>query len=303
MPSLVDGRWEVRRSEVANYRRCERAWLLLHDWGLRPPEELSANPENNLWLGQQWHKVMEQAMLTATDQFRPDVAYEAGVSYIRQLQDEWGHLPAWFGPRTMAAWCKAIVDGPIFQRVEEVEVKLAYDLSRFLPDDTPWPGLHLVGTLDALVRDQYGNLWIMDHKTTSASVDVTHLAKLYALNDQLSCYSLLAQRNGYDVMGSIIGAIRKTDAAKSTGSLVGFTQQTRPVTALNLCVKDLKWIMQGVHQDAGGAFDDPIWRPNPTGFMECWCPGNFERICEAHLQGEDVRAIMESRFPIVEGGI
>ncbi len=300
MPQLVDGRWEVRRSEVADYRRCERAWLLKHDWSLRPPEELSANPESNLWLGQQWHKVMEQAMLTATDEFRPDVAYEAGVAYIRQLQEEWGHLPAWFAPRTMAAWCKAITDNRVFHHVREVEIKLSYPLAYMLPVDTPWPGLTLVGTLDALVEDEYDNLWIMDHKTTGASVEATHLAKLYALNDQLTCYSLLAQAEGYSPMGSIIGAIRKTDAIKPTGALVGFTQQTRPQVAINRYVRDLAVIIKGMHQDANGAFDDPQWRPNPHGFIECWCPGGFERVCEAAIQGEDVFSIMESRFPQVE---
>jgi len=77
----------------------------------------------------------------------------------------------------------------------EVPIKLAY----------PEFGFELQGTLDLIVEDKNGLLWIVDHKFLKRLPD----QKVLEMDDQMTAYIWLAHKAGFNVKGAIYNVIRK----------------------------------------------------------------------------------------------
>jgi len=68
----------------------------------------------------------------------------------------------------------------------------------------------LAGKIDAIARDRNGEIWIVEHKTTSSDLSAESLywARL-TLDEQVSLYVLAARELGFDAVGCIYDVIRK----------------------------------------------------------------------------------------------
>ena len=68
----------------------------------------------------------------------------------------------------------------------------------------------LAGKIDAIAKDEFGEYWIVEHKTTSQNLDVesSYWDRL-VLDDQISMYIYAAQNLGYDVSGCVYDVIKK----------------------------------------------------------------------------------------------
>ena len=89
--------------------------------------------------------------------------------------------------------------------VVETELKFTMPIYTNEGDET---GVYLTGYVDALLRDpDTGLVYIMEHKTTSLSVE-SRTVNL-ALDDQVSLYCIAMQDLGYKVGGVIYDVIRK----------------------------------------------------------------------------------------------
>src|SRR3990167_4183236 len=310
MPELNDiGQWTMRRSEVADFKRCPHKWYLRYVMGLRappPPDRpvsLSGteyDPEDNLWLGTQWHDVVEYGLGSVVGAGPLPTAemivrvHEAARARAAELRQEYPLLPIWFGDRTLTPWAAMLAGLDMVAEVVATEAQLSMPLA-YLPGAARWPGLALVGTLDGIIADRWGNQWIMEHKTAGGSVRPDELAEAYRLDEQATCYTMLAQHCGYNVMGVFLDAVRKTTAEKPTAPVAGHTLITRPQTALNLYLTDLRWVVAGMAELAGGEDPEAAHRvANPIGGQGCYCP--FVRLCEAKIQGEDWEDVMQGRY-------
>jgi hypothetical protein len=79
----------------------------------------------------------------------------------------------------------------------------------------------LSGKIDAIAKDKSGRLVIIEHKTTSADIDVTSdYWKKLSIDGQVSGYYLGARTLGYDVQDCVYDVIRKPGIKPATVALV-----------------------------------------------------------------------------------
>ena len=310
MPELNDiGQWTMRRSEVADFKRCPHKWYLRYVMGLRappPPDRpislsgVEYDPEDNLWLGTQWHDVMEYGLGSVVGAGPLPTAemivrvHEAARARAVELRQEYPLLPIWFGDRTLTPWAAMLAGLDMVAEVAATEVQLSMPLSYISSAELRWPDLLLVGTLDGIIKDRWGNPWIMEHKTTSGSVRPEGLAEAYRLDEQATCYTMLAQASGYDVMGVFLDAVRKSEAERTKAPIAGHTLITRPQAALDLYRQDLRWVLNAMAEMATEGPEAAHRVANPVGGQGCYCP--FVRLCEAKIQGEGWEDVVRGRY-------
>ena len=294
MPELdSDNKWVIRRSEVQDYLRCPEKWRLR--WHLNrmlpPPEDPT---KNALWLGTQWHSVLEYGLgaVVGCGQMDPAElivrAHAAAEVKLHEIRAEWPTLPKWFSSVTLTAWAAAMLQANFLAEVVAVEEQYRRPMP-FWPN--LWPGLCFVQTIDGLGRDQWGNLWVLEHKTTSSSVRSDELSAGYTTDGQLTAGVWVVRENGYDVKGAVLDATRKSDAAKPTAPLAGVSIQARPEAATQLYYEELEetLALMAAHSEPRPLPTRRTWAP----FQGRGCQCDFEPVCAAVLYGDDHKAILD----------
>jgi hypothetical protein len=99
------------------------------------------------------------------------------------------------------------VDSPLETIATEAEFKAELRNPASCSASRTWM---LAGKIDAIVRDERGNVWIMEHKTTSEDISLgsTYWARLQ-LDSQVSTYFVGARALGFDPIGCIYDVLAK----------------------------------------------------------------------------------------------
>ena len=182
----------LTNSAIKTYRKCQRAYELRYERGLRPVSDAAA-----LFFGSLWHRGLEvwwqthdiEQTLIAVDV--PDVS-PLDLIKLRALLT--GYHYRW-------------VDVPIETILVEAEFEtpLINPITGF--SSKTWT---MRGNLDALARTPDSRVWLVEHKTSSE--DVSSGSQYWArlrLDSQISTYFMGARALGYEVSGCLYDVVRK----------------------------------------------------------------------------------------------
>jgi len=199
--------FKMSTTEREEFKRCRRRWdfASLSRQGLEPKK-----PAIQLWFGTGIHRGLE---VFYREQKNPVEEFEqwakTEVERIRQSQNGlWDEQvqelenTIELGKRMLenyVAWA-SIEDSTSengFTEVLYTEREFQTPIldpsgnpARFIDRNGQVWEMHLVGRLDMVVRDHYGKIWLMDHKTSKDKLD----PQILILNDQMTVYLWAAQQ-------------------------------------------------------------------------------------------------------------
>lgn len=155
------------------------------------------------------------------------------------------------------------------------------------PDGSPLEHQH-AGRWDGVVRNMYGDLWLMEHKTARDFPTEIELQ----LNPQVSYYLLAAQQL-YDepVRGVVYNVIRKVHPARARSPVIFRRLITR--TAV-----ELKHAQEQLYRATVRMLSDEHFDPIP-GFHCSWkCA--YQQLCLCLQDGTDYQPLAEQMFRVRE---
>jgi hypothetical protein len=206
----------IRTSDTLLFRRCRRAW----GWSSHLKEARGPrNAASPLWLGSGFHFALEdfhgpnvyghptkalQAYAIATHRWRGRQALPGtwvddlvlGKAMLAYYADEWLRNRS---PLETFVW-----DGVL---QTEVNFRIEIPLPREMLDAYGYKNAVYSGTLDRVVIDENGTLWIVEYKTAKA-IQTNH----YETDSQISryCWAASLLYPGYPIGGVIYQQHRKT---------------------------------------------------------------------------------------------
>jgi RecB family exonuclease len=189
---------KIRGSEVNDFLRCRTRWDYAWQQNLKPK-----TPNDKLFFGTLFHKYLEEwyknhsqaQALTAMKKLF-DETDTSGMEQV--VIDELWDLAFNVAENYFAQWAKD--DNKM--EVLATELEFAFPITK-----DKW----YTGTIDLVVKDEYGKVWFYDHKTT-ASIDLYE--KRADMDRQISRYWWALQQLGYDVDGFIYNIVVKDTPRK-----------------------------------------------------------------------------------------
>lgn len=294
----------VSYSELDTFRQCPLKHLLAYKqrW-TKPKAEDSA-----LGKGTLWHKVME-AHYGVIKRHQEAPEQRLSPQYERQIlaeaQDKATDLM--FDPDTgkqtevqeLMQWMYAghVEQYGIDREFSVVGIELGPHVPLPWPDGRPSHYI-LKTKLDLLVKDSFGQLWIIDHKSGANKPSEFEMQ----IDDQFGLYQWAMEALGYEVAGSIHSYARTT---RNTGDHEGAAAKYKPQTLdqrferfyLNRSKRELKALADDAFAAARNAYPPqgktlPLYSaPDPR---NCGWKCDFK---EAHLmlrEGMDLKYVMQS---------
>lgn len=176
----------ITNSEVSTYRRCPREWHWSYGHGIRPVERAGS-----LRFGSLVHTGLEAIWLRNGAELPADGdAFE--MEKARAMLD--GYAIRWAA-----------------DNYEVIGVEMQFRV-RLVNPDTGARSLtfELGGKLDALVRDSAGEVWVVEHKTSSE--DITAGSQYWGklrMDSQVSTYIFAAREMGYQPRGVLYDVLKK----------------------------------------------------------------------------------------------
>lgn len=182
----------ITASSLALHRACPRAYQLRYEVGVVRRERVPA-----LALGSLVHLGLEAYLLSGSD-------IDAAMAAMRAADDGHDLLTAelmlegyharWAGVGLTAVAVEAEFAAPLVDPASGRRAR----------------GVHRAGKIDAIVRDEDGRHWIMEHKTTSAECGPgSDYVERLAVDSQVSHYFRGAEALGYPVVGCVYDILRK----------------------------------------------------------------------------------------------
>ena len=183
----------IRGSEVNDFLRCRTRWDYAWQQNLKPK-----TPNDKLFFGTLFHKYLEEwyknhsqaQALTAMKKLF-DETDTSGMEQV--VIDELWDLAFNVAENYFAKWAKD--DNKMEVLATELEFSFPITKDRWY-----------TGTIDLVLKDQHGQVWFMDHKTTSS---MDSYEKRADMDRQISRYWWALQQLGYDVHGFIYNIILK----------------------------------------------------------------------------------------------
>jgi len=206
---------KIRGSEVNDFLRCRTRWDYAWQQNLKPK-----TPNDKLFFGtlfhrylEEWYKNHSQAQALTAMKKLFDETDTSGMEQV--VIDELWDLAFNVAENYFAQWTKD--DNKM--EVLATELEFAFPITK-----DRW----YTGTIDLVVKDEYGKVWFYDHKTT-ASIDLYE--KRADMDRQISRYWWALQQLGYDVDGFIYNIIvkdtpRKPELLKKGGLSQNKAQKT-----------------------------------------------------------------------------
>jgi hypothetical protein len=289
----------VSYSELDTYRQCPLKHLLAYKqrWTKDKAEDSA------LGKGTLWHKVME-AHYETLKMFQNDPAVVTEREILKVARA--AVTPLLFGDRGKQTEVQELMEwmyeGHIERYGKDGEFTIVgIELGPHVP--LPWPNgrpSHYVlkTKLDLLVKDGFGELWIIDHKSGANKPTQFELQ----VDDQFGLYTWAVQRLGYKVSGSIHSYARTT---RNTGDYPDAAAKYKPQTLdqrferyyLNRSDRELKALADDAFAAARNAYPPkgmalPLYSaPDPR---NCGWKCDFK---EAHLmlrEGLSLEHVMKS---------
>jgi len=144
------------------------------------------------------------------------------------------------------------------------------------------------GTFDALVRDRYGKLWIVEHKTAQSFPSDLDLQ----LNWQVTVYILAGQQLfGDGVRGVIYNVIRKTNPKRARSPVIFRRLVTRTP-------HELKVGMEQIARKADQMLNDNTFDPNPGHWCNWRCA--YQDLCLCLQDGTDPTLLINQKYTLKE---
>lgn len=179
-------------------------------------------------------------------------------------------------------------------RVEAVEQPFSVPV--FLPGDGGFQHFHFrgvpvyyEGTFDAVVRNVYGKLWLMEHKTASAFPTAQELK----LNLQVSFYLLAAQQLYEDPpVGVVYNVLRKVHPGRARGQVIKRELVTRST-------EELKRTAGHLYRAVRRILTDKHFDPVP-GYHCGWKCAYWEP-CLCLQDGVDISPLIGTYYTLDEG--
>lgn len=204
----------IHTSDRIKFKRCRRAW----NWTSPIRQHLSKKERVlPLWFGTGWHFILED--------FHGENLYGDPVlawrDYVRATLDYYGHeyMPQEFEEsvplgegmvRNYQLWLQGRGEGYktfVFNGIPQVEVnfKILIPINQEILRRADFDICYYEGTLDRVVEDIYGNLWIVEYKS-AAQIFQMH----YLTDPQVTSYCWAAQMlYGRPIAGCIYMQWRK----------------------------------------------------------------------------------------------
>lgn len=270
--------FELHSSQISDYRTCPRLYYFRHVECLAPKTD---SPK--LFLGSAVHFGIaayynKQDPFEAYNQYTNE--YNNGDSELIKQID--------LGQKLL----KAYIDfAQVRDNIEPVAIEQDFVVNVFQPCGDTYRRLidvKHVGRFDGIVRDDYGKLWLMEHKTCSSFPSDVELR----LNEQAGFY-LLAARQLFDdpIVGVVYNLIRKVDPEKAKTPVIERRRVTRTETELASLIGRLYRVYKRIISDKN--FD-----PNPG--MHCNWRCAYQQLCLGMEDGIDIDPLKEELFEIKE---
>lgn len=188
----------IHVTDRRQWKRCRRKYAFSQE-GLLPSQ---GHVGNALWFGKGIHLCLENMYRkdATTDQPKTFAEYSAAtikdIPVTPEIMDKVieGNELAEAMISGYAEWA-AVQDAGL--EIVEVEKEISVRV--------PGTRVDLVATIDLIVRDQSGNLWIIDHKTCKNIMDDREIE----MDDQLTAYLWAARKAGLKVKGAAFNMLRK----------------------------------------------------------------------------------------------
>ncbi len=254
----------VHVTQINTYLTCPRMYYFAHVLGLVPKAD-----DPKLVFGRGVHRALAAYYSTGS----LAAALEA---YEAWLQEEASKAPdesVLEGPRDLGTvLVRAYAEfASKHDDFSVVSVEQPFSVPVLCPDD--FSHMHVggvpvyyEGTFDAVVRNHYGKLWLMEHKTASSFPTAQELK----LNLQVSFYLLAAQQVYEDPpVGVVYNVIRKVHPARARGPVVKRELVSRSTEELKRTVgylfRTIRRILTDEHYDPVPGYHCgwkcPYWEP------------------------------------------
>ena len=204
LPVFTDGNLLTHSSEQS-YKTCARKFALQYRLGLRPAHDSDA-----LRMGSAFHIGLEQ-LKSGKDED------EAAAAVVGAYADH--RCPPWLTPEDFTVELEtavALVRG--YARrwaddmiVDYIAVEMPFNLPIVNPDTGhETPTFRTAGKIDGIARLPDGRIALVEHKTTSDSIEPgsDYWSKLL-IDSQISRYVLAARAMGYEVETTVYDVVRK----------------------------------------------------------------------------------------------
>ena len=183
----------VRGTEVSDFLRCRTRWDYAWQQKLR-----ARTPNDKLFFGtlfhrylEEWYKNHSQAQALTAMKKLFDETDTSGMEQV--VIDELWDLAFNVAENYFATWAKD--DNKM--EVLATELEFSFPITK-----DKW----YTGTIDLVVKDEHGQVWFYDHKTTTS---IDSYEKRADMDRQISRYWWALQQLGYDVHGFVYNIILK----------------------------------------------------------------------------------------------
>lgn len=272
---------EIHASEISTYKTCPRMYRYTYVKSLVPK-----TPSDKLFVGTGVHKGLaayysgEDPIAVYNNWLTAEIerlSQDAWPDQLRELEEK-GAL----GAKLLEAYVKWAQANDSF---EVIAVEQPFSVPIWTPKGRKSPGVRHVGTFDGIVRDIYGKIWLMEHKTYSQFPNETVLR----LDEQAGYYLLAASQlfPNDTVTGVIYNVIRKTNPDRAKSDIIRRYTVIRNYHELSELKKRLYYAYRAIATDK-------ICAPSP-GFHCSWKCG-YTSLCVAEEDGSDVKALIDALY-------
>lgn len=271
---------QVHASQISDYSTCPRMYYFKYVLGLVPKAENS-----KLFFGKGMHRGLEVYYKTG-DADAAEAAYAAWLTEkteaLRAANADMEVVKesADIGASLLAEYINYARQNDNFI-AEFVEQEFVVPI--WSPDGNE-TGMEHAGTWDGIVRDRYGKLWLMEHKTAKNFPSELDLK----LNRQ-NRYYLLAAHQVFDegVRGTVYNVIRKVNP-KRTKTPVIFRRFIPSTPVELISTRDQ------MYRAAERMLSDEYYDPNPG--MHCNWKCSYDQLCCCMQEGVDFTPIVDGLY-------
>lgn len=179
----------ITNSECTTYRRCPREHQIAYTQNIRPIAKAPA-----LGFGTAIHAALERywlggSMVTSKSEYSDEYEYQRAAAMLDGYAARWGRAATVLGVE------------------QQFEAPLADPTTRLASSE-----YSIGGKLDAVMRDERGDDWVVEHKSSSQDISPgsSYWAKL-RMDSQISTYLVGARSLGYRPRGVLYDVLGKPD--------------------------------------------------------------------------------------------
>lgn len=288
---------EIHTTDLTTFKECRRKWAISELARIRP-----VKLNMNLTLGSAVHRSLETWYRTDDE----EQSIDALNAYFDEATAPMRNDMPWLYVEQEAEVLENIELGTVmmqgyFERYANEEFRVAKAngelllevdfIKPVLTPDGKKTKFSYAGTMDGLVRDEYG-YWILEHKTTAYTS-----AEYLRLADQNVMYLAHAQVKWPKIVPLLRGVhynfLRKQAPSPRVKSPLFFRERIyRNQHEIDSAVNQIYYVCMDMQRVA----KDPDRLAYPTPTKDCTWKCSYKTICQAMNDGTDVPSLLEANF-------